>query len=295
MVSLRECEVRFESIKLKPACEVDPDAFKGLQCEVMGYKLPSPIAIASTAFHKMAHWEGETGSARAANKFKTPFMLSSWANTSNEEVSQAAPDSLKMYQVYLSKFPEVNKDIFRRVRESGFKMLMLTTDTQQLGKRDQDVRNGFQLPSHLRLENLAKYLNDTSSIKSKNESGLAEFARNHKQNNIGWDVIPSVKQDSGLKVIAKGVMCYEDALEAIKYEVDGIMVSNHGARQLDTTPATIDVLAEVVKAVKDSGKKVPVFFDGGVRRGSDILKALAIGADLVFIGRPVLWGLATNG
>ena len=111
--------------------------------------------------------------------------------------------------------------------------------------------------------------------------------------NIGWEVIAEIKKISGLPVVAKGVMCAEDALIALQYGADALFVSNHGARQLDTTPATIEILEEVMEAVK--GKNVEVYFDGGVRRGTDILKALALGANAVFLGRAILWGLAVGG
>ena len=146
------------------------------------------------------------------------------------------------------------------------------------------------------MANMDKYTDkQETEVKSTKDSGLAEFAKLHKNNEIDWSIIPYIKKASGLKVFAKGVMCYEDAKLAIANGADGIHVSNHGARQLDTTPATIDVLGEVVRAVKELEKPIPVFFDGGVRKGADVLKALAIGADVVFIGRAVLWGLATNG
>jgi (S)-2-hydroxy-acid oxidase len=164
-----------------------------------------------------------------------------------------------------------------------------------LGKREQDVRNGFELPSHLKMENMARYMSVKTSLKSDKESALAEYARDHKQNEIGWDIIPYIKRVSGLKVFAKGIMCAEDAVLAIEHGADGIYVSNHGARQLDTTPATIDVLPEVVQAVRRLDKHIPIYFDGGVRTGADVLKALAIGADCVYVGRPILWGLATDG
>ena len=119
--------------------------------------------------------------------------------------------------------------------------------------------------------------------------------RNHKDNTIDWSTIGYVKEKSGLKVFAKGVMSYEDTIQALQNGADGIFVSNHGARQLDTTPATIQVLESVMQAIRDFGRKVPVFFDGGIRHGEDILKAIVLGADVVFIGRPILWGLAYDG
>jgi (S)-2-hydroxy-acid oxidase len=159
------------------------------------------------------------------------------------------------------------------------------------------VRNQFQLPLGLDMANYAKYSNthgEEAKIKSSGkDSGLAEYVKNHKDMNIGWEVIAEIKKVSGLPVIAKGVMCAEDALIALEYGADALFVSNHGARQLDTTPATIEVLEEVMDAVR--GKNIEVYFDGGVRRGTDILKALALGAKAVFLGRAVLWGLAAGG
>lgn len=189
------------------------------------------------------------------------------------------------------------------MKKSGFTALALTTDTQLLGKRLNDVRHNFALPEPYKMMNFEKYRNKQSvSIKSESKkgSGLSEFVRLHKDNNIDWTVIPKIKKLSGMKVYAKGIMCREDALLAMKNGVDGIYVSNHGARQLDTTPATIEVLAEIVEEVATYSlahgcARIPVWFDGGIRNGSDILKALAIGADLVWIGRPVLWALACEG
>lgn len=178
---------------------------------------------------------------------------------------------LKMFQIYMSKIDEVNIDIWKRVKASGFTAMLLTTDTQLLGKRERDTRNGFALPPHLDLANFATYKEkqgESTSMQSNEQlSGLAYYVANHKKNEIGWDIIKYIQQESGLAVFAKGVMCYEDTLLAIENGADGIYVSNHGARQLDTTPATIEVLPEVMRAVKDSGKKVTVIFDGGVRNG----------------------------
>jgi (S)-2-hydroxy-acid oxidase len=196
--------------------------------------------------------------------------------------------------MYLSKIPEVNIDIYQRIKKAGYKAIHLTTDTQVLGKRENDVRNGFQLPTGLSLANYNKYNTTAADIKSSGkDSGLAEYVKNHKDMNIGWEVIREIKRLSGLPVVAKGIMCAEDAITAIENGADAIFVSNHGARQLDTTPATIEVLEEVIEVCK--GKNVEVFFDGGVRRGTDILKALALGAQAVFLGRAVLWGLAAGG
>lgn len=150
------------------------------------------------------------------------------------------------------------------------------------------------------MANYSKYKSshgEEANIKSSGkDSGLAEYVKNHKDANIGWDIIPEMKRLSGLPVVAKGIMCAEDALLALEHGADAIFVSNHGARQLDTTPATIEVLEEVITAVKNSNRpNVEVYFDGGVRRGSDILKALALGARAVFLGRAILWAIAAHG
>ena len=146
-----------------------------------------------------------------------------------------------MFQIYMSKKETVNADLWRRCRENGYKAMCLTTDTQLLGKRDSDVRIKFQLPAHLDLTNLAMYKsqNEKTMGASQSQSALAEYVANHKDNTIDWSIIKHIKQVSGLPVFAKGVMNYEDAVMAMAHGADGIFVSNHGARQLDTTPATI--------------------------------------------------------
>ena len=205
---------------------------------------------------------------------------------------------MKMFQIYMSKSEAVNVDMWKRCRDNGFKAMCLTTDTQLLGKRDSDVRIRFELPSHLDLANLAPYkkAGEQNKVSNAKQSALAEYVASHKDNSIDWTIIPYVKRVSQLPVFAKGVMTYEDTLLALKNGADGIFVSNHGARQLDTTPATIQILGSVMSAISASGRsKVPVIFDGGVRTGEDVLKALIMGADVVMIGRPVLYGLACDG
>lgn len=200
----------------------------------------------------MATPNGEVATAIACNKTKTPLVLSSWATSSNEDVGAVAPDCVKVYQLYPSKNHEVNADIFDRIKKSGFRALALTCDTQLLGKRLNDTRNKFQLPHPFKMQNFTKYTDKSveSNIKAKEGSGLAEFVKKHKNNEISWDVVPYIKKTSGLPVFAKGVMCAEDARLAIENSIDGIYVSNHGARQLDTTPATIEVLKEICDEVE---------------------------------------------
>ena len=141
MISLKDSEAAFDRYKLKPKAQVDPDKFEGLGVEILGMKVPSPIWISSTAFHRMAHPDGEVATARAANTSSTPLMLSSWSNTPLEVVASECPNSLKMFQIYMSKVPEVNEDLWKRVRESGYKIMFLTTDWILAAKSSQDGKH----------------------------------------------------------------------------------------------------------------------------------------------------------
>lgn len=301
-LSLTEANSAFDEIRLKSAAEADASNFQGLQTSILGETINSPICAGSTAVQRIAHPEGEVASAKACQAVgQAPLILSSWSSSFLEDVAAAAPGSAKIYQVYMSKIMEVNEDIWKRCRENGFKALALTTDTQQLGKRDIDVRNVTALPKHIGFNNLSLYAKQTADASSKANlplglSPLAAYVFFHKDANIDWSLIPYMKERSGLKIIAKGIMTYADARLAIENGADALYVSSHGARQLDSTPATISILSEVVQAKKDAGRPdLPVYFDGGVRSGEDVLKALVLGADAVFLGRPILWGLAVGG
>ena len=169
MVTLNSTRQALDQIKLKRAAEVDPSMFQGTTTTILGTKVNSPIMIASTAFHRLAHPEGEVAMAKAAeNCNQTALSLSNWATSTNEEVGQAAPSCLKFFQIYMSKSEAVNIDLWKRVKNAGFSALLLTTDTQLLGKREKDTRNGFELPPHLNLANLTKYesTGETNTLKA---------------------------------------------------------------------------------------------------------------------------------
>lgn len=220
--------------------------------------------------------------------------LSSWSTTLVEDVGATAPSVPKIFQFYFSRSEKVDRSIFKRVEEAGFDAIAITVDTQTLGKREADVKNRFSLPEGLSVANYAQYVDSAapSTLKSKKESGLSEFVKNYKDGGFTWERLAGVREMTKLPLILKGIQCAEDAVLAVKFGADAIWVSNHGARQLDTTPASIQVLEECVQAVEG---KIEVYFDGGVERGTDVLKALALGANAVFLGRPVLWALAYNG
>uniref|UniRef100_A0A673AYL3 Hydroxyacid oxidase (glycolate oxidase) 1 n=1 Tax=Sphaeramia orbicularis TaxID=375764 RepID=A0A673AYL3_9TELE len=268
-----------------------------LSVDVLGQKLSMPLCVAATAMQRMAHPEGETATARACRAVGTGMMLSSWATSTIEEVmsamtSSASPGGVLWMQLYIYKDRDLTLSLVRRAEEAGYKAIFLTVDTPYLGRRWDDMRNQFKLPPHLSMSNFSTATLAFSEGNYGNDSGLAVYVAKAIDPSLCWDDITWLKKHTRLPVILKGILNGEDAVQAVNYGVDGILVSNHGARQLDGVPATLDVLEEVVRAVQG---RCDVFLDGGVRRGTDVLKALALGAKAVFIGRPVLWGLACQG
>ncbi|XP_066524190.1 hydroxyacid oxidase 1 [Hoplias malabaricus] len=260
---------------------------------VLGQEVSFPVCVAATAMQRMAHPDGETATARACMSAGTGMMLSSWATSTIEEVAEAAPKGLRWMQLYIYKDRALTHSLVRRAEEAGYKGIFVTVDTPYLGKRRDDVHNRFKLPSHLRLANFESPDLAFSSKEGYGEdSGLAVYVAQAIDPSLKWEDIAWLKRITSLPVVVKGVLRADEAKEALKYGVDGILVSNHGARQLDSVPATIDALPEIVDAV---GGQVEVYLDGGIRRGTDVLKALALGAKAVFLGRPVLWGLACEG
>ncbi|KAK2816815.1 hypothetical protein Q5P01_025006 [Channa striata] len=271
-----------------------------LSVSVLGQKLSMPVCVAATAMQRMAHPEGETATARACRAVGTGMMLSSWATSTIEEVMSAmsamtvspGDGGVLWMQLYIYKDRELTLSLVRRAERAGYKAIFVTVDTPYLGKRWDDMRNRFKLPPHLSMSNFSTASLAFSEGNYGNDSGLAVYVAKAIDPTICWDDITWLKRHTRLPVIVKGVLNGEDAVQAVSYGVDGILVSNHGARQLDGVPATLDVLEEVVKAVQG---RCDVYMDGGVRKGTDVLKALALGAKAVFIGRPVLWGLACQG
>ncbi|CAI5682387.1 2-Hydroxyacid oxidase 1 [Oreochromis niloticus] len=268
-----------------------------LSVSVLGEKLSMPLCIAATAMQRMAHPEGETATAKACKAMGTGMMLSSWATSTIEEVMSAMTTSLGSggvlwLQLYIYKDRELTLSLVRRAEKAGYKAIFVTVDTPYLGKRLDDVRNRFKMPPHLSMANFSTASLAFSEGDYGNDSGLAVYVANAIDPSICWDDIMWLKKHTRLPVIVKGVLNGEDAAKAVNCGVSGILVSNHGARQLDGVSATLDALEEVVRAAQG---RCEVYMDGGVRRGTDILKALALGAKAVFIGRPVLWGLACQG
>ncbi|NXT17995.1 HAOX1 oxidase, partial [Syrrhaptes paradoxus] len=263
-----------------------------LSTSVLGQKISMPVCVGATAMQRMAHTDGEMATAKACHAMGTGMMLSSWATSSIEEVAEAAPAGLRWLQLYVYKDREVTKSLVRRAEKAGYKGIFVTVDTPFLGRRIDDVRNKFQQQAHLRMKNFPSNHPVFSGKDFGENSSLAVYVAEAIDASLNWEDIRWLRELTSLPIVVKGILRADDAKEAVKIGVNGILVSNHGARQLDGVPATIDVLPEIVEAVEG---KVEVFLDGGIRKGTDILKALALGAKAVFIGRPLIWGLAYQG
>lgn len=250
---------------------------------IFGDKLAMPIAVSPTALHKMAHQGGELATVRACDKLNCLMILSLFSTQSLEDVAKEAPVCTKWQNIYILKDREITQNVIKRAMRYNYRALVVTCDAPILGNRRRDMKNQFTL-GQFTLEN----------IKDKQVKSMREHSSEIFDPSINWQDLADLKKSVGnsIKVITKGIMTPEDAELAIKAGVDGIFVSNHGGRQLDGSPSTIEVLPSIVKQVN---KRCPVFVDGGFRTGSDILKALALGADMVFVGRPPLWGLASHG
>ncbi|MEV4013959.1 alpha-hydroxy acid oxidase [Nonomuraea angiospora] len=245
---------------------------------LLGSRAAMPVLVAPTAFHRLADPEGERATARAAAAAETIMIVSMAATVAIEEVAAAAPGADLWFQLYVQPDLAFTETVVRRAEAAGCKALVVTVDSPVLGRRERDLRNDFHdLPGHLCCENLR----DGDRVRPILMSP-----------ELSWEHIDRLRELTALPIVVKGVTHPGDARIALGHGVSAIMVSNHGGRQLDTVPASIDLLPDIVAAV---GGAVPVLLDGGIRRGTDVLKALALGAAAVAVGRPVIWGLAADG
>lgn len=290
-VTLKENVEAFRRLKLRPRCLRDVSK-RDLSVTILGNKITFPVGISPSAMQRMAHPNGEVATAKAAAFVGTVMTLSTIATSSIEEVATGSPNALRWFQLYIYKDRNITAQLVKRAERNGYKAIVLTVDTPMFGLRLADARNKFTLPSNLRMANFDENDVKSSGVKGETESGLNEYASSLFDPSLTWEDVKWLKSLTSLPVIVKGIMTKEDAVLALRHQVSAIVVSNHGGRQLDGVPATIEVLPEIVKAVNG---ECEVYLDGGVRTGTDVLKALALGARAVFIGRPVLWGLCNSG
>jgi 4-hydroxymandelate oxidase len=257
---------------------------------VLGTPVAMPVLVAPTAFHKLACPEGELATARAASRAGTVMVLSSLSNTRVEDVCAAAGGPV-WFQLYVYRDRAATEALVARAEAAGAQALVLTVDAPLLGRRERDVRNRFHLPPGLAVENMTAEGHGIVELQQA-ESGLAAYVATKLDPSLGWKDVAWLQSITRLPILVKGLVRPDDARRAMDHGARGVVVSNHGGRQLDGAPATADVLAAIADAVQG---RIEVLVDGGVRRGADVLRALALGARAVLVGRPVLWGLAVAG
>jgi 4-hydroxymandelate oxidase len=287
-ITLRENDAGWERLSLfyRVLAGVGP---RDVSTAMLGQPVSMPIVVAPTAFHKLACEEGELATARAAKAAGTLFILSSLSNTAMEAVFAEA-GSPRWFQLYIYKDREVTRELVKRAEAAGAEAIVLTVDAPGLGTRERDTRNRFCLPDGLAVENLAPL--GKGKMPEVPGSGLAAYVRENFKADLGFDDLDWLCGCTRLPVVVKGVCRGDDARHAAEHGAKAVVVSNHGGRQLDTAPATCEVLPNVVDA---AGALCEIYVDGGIRRGSDVLKAIALGARAVLVGRPVLWGLCVAG
>jgi 4-hydroxymandelate oxidase len=262
---------------------------RDLSATVLGQPVSMPILIAPTALHKLACDAGELATARAARKAQTALILSSLSTVAMEAVFAEAA-SPRWFQLYVYRDRAITVELVQRAEAAGAEAIVLTVDAPGLGTRERDARNRFQLPPGLVLENLCSL--GRENFPQVEGSGLAAYVRANFKHDLGLDDLDWLCGTTRLPVVVKGVCRADDACRAVEHGARAVVVSNHGGRQLDTAPATCEVLPHVVEAVAN---RCEIYVDGGIRRGSDVLKAIALGAHAAVIGRPILWGLAVGG
>lgn len=288
-VTLRENRAAYRRIPLRYRVLRDVSA-RDLRTSVLGCDLAFPVLVAPTAFHRLAHPDGELATVRAAGAVGTGMILSTLSTTAMEDVLDRAAGPV-WFQLYVYRDRGVTEALVRRAEAAGCGAIVLTVDSPLLGTRERDVRNRFRLPEGMVAENLLPAGVETVPGVEE-DSGLAAYVDRLFDPSLDWDDLAWLVERTELPVLVKGIVHPEDGRLAVEHGAAGVVVSNHGGRQLDTAPATVDALSGVVEAVDG---RIPVLVDGGVRRGTDVVKALALGAEAVCVGRPVLWGLAVDG
>ena len=281
--TLRDNVAGFSRWSLRPRVLVDVSDVS-TRTTVLGGEVAAPVLVAPVAFQRLAHEGGEEEMARAAEAAGTVMCLSTLATVSPAEVAAAAPSGRHWLQLYCFRDREITHSLAAEAQESGFEALVLTVDAPYAGRRERDLRLGFEVPADLLGPALTAAVG-TRSLSIREVFDLVDPA-------LTWQSLEALAAEFELPVLLKGVMTAEDAALAVDHGAAGVVVSNHGGRQLDGVPASIDVLSEVAEAIEG---RIELLMDGGIRRGTDVVAALALGADAVLIGRPALWGLAVAG
>ncbi|MBA3245628.1 MAG: alpha-hydroxy-acid oxidizing protein [Actinobacteria bacterium] len=281
---LRENVDAWRRHRLRPRVLVDVGEATA-KTTVLGMEVSMPLLVAPTAFHRMVHPDGETATARAAATVGTIMCLSTLATSGPAEVAAAAPDAPRWFQLYVFRERAVTQNLVEQAVEAGFEAIVLTVDAPRLGRRERDLRTGFRIPEDIVVPSVAAAVGEWTGA-----TPLDALSRIDPT--LSWGDLEQLVAASPVPVVVKGIQTAEDAHLACEHGASAIVVSNHGGRQLDAVAPTAELLPECVDAV---GGRIEVYVDGGIRRGADVVAALALGARAVLVGRPVLWGLAHGG
>lgn len=271
---------------------------RDLRVTVLGQPFPVPIGLAPVGVQGILHPEGELATARAARSLGLPMVLSTLSSRPLEAVAEVLGATPRWFQLYWPKDSELAASLVHRAERSGYRAIVVTLDSGYLGWREMDLQSAY-LP-FLKGEGLANFVTDpvfTDGLQSVSQEDRAKwivqkFLKVGTHPALQWSDLKSLREKTGLPIVLKGILHPEDARKALDHGVDGMIVSNHGGRQVDGAIPSLDALLHIVKA---AGNRTTVMFDSGIRRGNDVLKALALGARCVFVGRPYCYGLALNG
>jgi 4-hydroxymandelate oxidase len=285
-ISLHENVAAWRRYRLRPRVLVDVAQVEPATT-LLGARVSFPVATAPMAAHGLAHPDAELATARGAAAAGVPFTLSTMSSRSIEEVATAVPEGRRWFQLYVQAHPTQTRELVERAAASGYEAIVVTVDLPTLGYRERDRRNGFELDVPL-----GNFGGASTAPNHRPNTGGYDALDGERRRTVVWDDIASIRSWSPLKLVLKGILTAEDAVLAADHGVDAIVVSNHGARQLDRAVVAIDALDEIVQSVDG---RTEVWVDGGVRRGLDIAIALALGARGVLVGRPIMWALAAGG
>lgn len=288
--TLRSNRAAFDRVALRPRVLVDV-AEISLRTSVFGVDWTVPFGVAPMAYHRLAHPEGEVASAGAAGAVGAAFVSSIFASRTFADMA-AATAGPRWQQLYWLRDRDALADVVARAEDTGAGALVLTVDAPRVAARPRDLASSFVLPDDIRAVNVDPAVMGSTHAAAAGTSAIQRHSAERFDQAVTWADLPWLRARTSLPLLLKGVLTQEDARLAVEHGVDGLIVSNHGGRQLDAALPSLDALPPIVDAVPPS---VPVLVDGGVRRGSDVFAALALGARAVLVGRPVLWGLAAGG
>jgi isopentenyl diphosphate isomerase/L-lactate dehydrogenase-like FMN-dependent dehydrogenase len=295
-ITIKANRAAFDRWRIVPRMLVNVSE-RELRTSVLGIELPAPVMLAPVGVMSIVHEEAERAVARAARVLGLPMILSNAASTTMEDVAEELGDTPRWFQLYWPTDNELAASFVRRAKDAGYSAIVVTLDTRLLAWRPRDLSRAY-LP-FLKGEGVANYLQDPVFRKALDKSpeddlqaAIGHWATLFSNPHLSWDDLAFLQDHTDLPVLLKGVLHPDDARKAVELGVDGLIVSNHGGRQVDGSIAALEALPDVVDAVPDD---FPVLFDSGIRTGADVLKAIALGARAVLVGRPYVWGLGLGG